>query len=218
VTEVDFYFDLLCPWAYQTSKWIREVRNQRDITVTWRFFSLEEVKWHEGERHPWELDWSRGWSSLRVAALLRREPDGNDTVDRFYAIAGRMFHEDGMKLHTPEGVEAALRELGRDPALVATAIGDASTSDEVLMDHRRAVERGGYGVPTLVIDGGDVLYGPVITPAPTGEAAGRLWDVVMGWAEFPYLYELQRPKSEGDWKHIQACFEPYQRARGWSTT
>jgi 2-hydroxychromene-2-carboxylate isomerase len=218
VTDVEFYFDLLCPWAYQTSKWIREVRNQRDIAVTWRFFSLEEVKWHEGESHPWELDWSRGWSSLRVAAWLRREPNGNDTVDRFYAIAGRMFHEDGVKLHTPEGVEAALRELGRDPTLVAKAIGDKSTSDEVLMDHRRAVELGGYGVPTLVIDGAEVLYGPVITPAPTGAAAARLWDLVRGWAEFPHLYELQRPKSEGDWKHIQASFEPYQRARGWSTT
>jgi 2-hydroxychromene-2-carboxylate isomerase len=216
VTAVEFHFDLLCPWAYQTSKWIREVRQQRDIEVTWRFFSLEEIKWHEGESHPWDLDWSRGWSSLRVAALLRREPDGNDVVDRFYDIAGRMFHEEGVELHTQQGVEAALRGIGRDPALVAEAIADRTTSDDVLADHRRAVDLGVFGVPTLVIDGGDVLYGPVTAPAPTGRAAGRLWDLVVGWAEFPQLYELQRPKSDADWKSIGACFEPYQRARGWS--
>jgi hypothetical protein len=129
-----------------------------------------------------------------------------------------MFHEDGVELHTPQGVEAALRELGRDPTLLADAIADSSTSDDVLADHRRAVDLGVFGVPTLVIDGNDVLYGPVTAPAPTGPEAGRLWDLVAGWVEFPQLYELQRPKSESDWKQIQECFEPYQRARGWVTS
>jgi hypothetical protein len=129
-----------------------------------------------------------------------------------------MFHEDGVELHTPRGVEAALLELGRDPALLAEAMGDQSTSDDVLADHRRAVDLGVFGVPTLVMDSGDVIYGPVTAPAPTGAAAGRLWDLVAGWTEFPHLYELQRPKSKADWKNIEECFEPYQRARGWLTT
>lgn len=43
MTTVDFHFDPLCPFAYQTSVWIRDVRAQLGITINWRFFSLEEI-------------------------------------------------------------------------------------------------------------------------------------------------------------------------------
>jgi len=69
----------------------------------------------------------------------------------------------------------------------------------------------------MVLDRSAVLFGPVITPAPEGDAAGRLWDVVTGWAEFPHLYEMRRPKTPADWEHIGASFEPYARARDWKT-
>jgi 2-hydroxychromene-2-carboxylate isomerase len=220
MTDVDFHFDVMCPWAYQTSKWIREARRHRDINVRWRFFSLEEVNRQEGKKHPWEREWSYGWSMLRVAALLRRRPgaDGNAAVDRFYEVAGRMLHEDGVKVHTPEGVAAVLEEIGQDPALVRRAIEDASTHDDVRADHQAVLDLGGYGVPTLVLHPEITpLFGPVVTPAPTGEEAGRLWDIVVAWRDFPRLYELRRPKSDRDWEHIQASFSPYLNARDWQT-
>src|SRR3546814_13828316 len=58
---VDFHFDVMCPFAYQTSKWIRAVRDQTGLAVTWRFFSLEEVNRVHGKQHPWEREWSYGW-------------------------------------------------------------------------------------------------------------------------------------------------------------
>jgi 2-hydroxychromene-2-carboxylate isomerase len=217
MTEVDFHFDVMCPWAYQTSKWIREVTEQRDVTVRWRFFSLEEVNREEGKKHPWERPWSYGWSMLRVAALLRRGPDGNQEVGRFYAAAGKALHEDGRKVHTPEGVAEVLVEMGLDPGAVEAAITDGTTHDDVRADHDRVLELGGYGVPTLVLDGSTTLYGPVVTPAPTGADAGRLWDAVAVWSEFPHLYELRRPKTGADWHHIGDSFSPYLEARDWRT-
>ena len=70
---VDFHFDVMCPYAYQTSLWIREVRDLTGVQVNWRFFSLEEINRQEGKKHPWERDWSYGWSMMRIGALLRRE-------------------------------------------------------------------------------------------------------------------------------------------------
>ncbi len=124
-----------------------------------------------------------------------------------------MLHEEGVKVYTPEGAEAVLREMGRDPRHVGQAVGDSSTSEELRVDHQRAVDLGVYGVPTLVIDGVNVLFGPVITPAPTGPAAARLWDAVFAWTEFPYLYEIQRPKVEADRRHVKASFESFRIAR-----
>jgi 2-hydroxychromene-2-carboxylate isomerase len=209
MTTVDFYFDVMCPWAYQASKWIRTVRTERDVEVTWRFFSLEEFNRGEGKKHPWERPWSYGWSLLRIAALLRREADGNDAVDQFYAVAGRMLHEEGAAIHTREGIGLVLAELGRDDAIADEAIGDESTTTDVRADHDRAVQRGAFGVPSLVIDDADVLFGPVVAPAPVGAAAGRLWDAVALWREFPHLYELQRPKSAPQQAHIETVFKPF---------
>jgi 2-hydroxychromene-2-carboxylate isomerase len=214
MTDVAFHFDVMCPWAYQTSKWIREVRDQRDLSITWRFFSLEESKHEEGRKHPWERPWTFGWSLLRVAALVRRDLGGNDSVERFYETAGRMLHEEGVTIYRPPGAEAVLRRLGWDPGLVEQAIGDPSTNDDVRAEHDAALAIGVHGVPMLVVDGEHVLFGPVMTPAPTGEAAARLWDAVMVWTEFPHVYELQRPKLAADNKHISTSFEPFRNAGG----
>jgi 2-hydroxychromene-2-carboxylate isomerase len=212
--QVDFHFDVMCPWAYQSAVWIRDVRRQTGLEISWRFFSLEEINRQEGKKHPWERPWSYGWSLLRVAALLRRE--SMDDVDRFYEVAGRRLHVEGRKPHTPDGARDVLAEIGLDPALVDVAMGDPTTHDDVLADHERVVDAGGFGVPTLFFDDA-CIFGPVVVPAPTGPAAVRLWELVQGWREFPNLYELRRPKTREDWMAINDAFEPYLTARDWIT-
>ncbi|BCI52230.1 hypothetical protein NIIDNTM18_15080 [Mycolicibacterium litorale] len=59
--SVDFHFDVMCPFAYQTSRWVRSVRDETGLQVNWRFFSLEEINRQEGKKHPWEWEWSYGW-------------------------------------------------------------------------------------------------------------------------------------------------------------
>ena len=114
---VDFHFDVMCPWAYQTSRWMREVRDLTGLDVRWKFFSLEEINRVEGKKHPWEREWSYGWSMLRIGALLRREYEA--LLDAWYERAGRALHEDGRQPHRPEVAEELLAELGLDPGLVA---------------------------------------------------------------------------------------------------
>ena len=210
---VDFHFDLMCPFAYQTSRWVREVRDRTDLEVTWRFFSLEEVNRQEGKKHPWERAWSYGWSMMRIGALLRRHDMAD--LDRWYERAGRALHVEGRKPHEPAVARALLEELGLDPGLVDEAIADPTTGDEVLADHRRVVDAGGFGVPTLFFPDGQCLFGPVLVDPPTGEAAVRLWDAVAAWREFPHLYELQRPKSTADEQVIVDALRPYLEARDW---
>ena len=209
---VDFHFDVMCPFAYQTSTWIRDVREQNGITVNWKFFSLEEINRVEGKKHPWERAWSYGWSMMRVGAVLRRS--SMDDLDRWYERAGRALHEEGRRPHDPDVARHLLAELELDPGVVDEALADASTHDEVREDHQRVVDHGGYGVPTLFF-GDHSLFGPVVIDPPTGPAALRLWDAVAAWAEFPCLYELQHPKTDRDLAHIATTFKPYLEARDW---
>ncbi len=211
-TTVDFHFDVMCPWAYQTSIWIRNVRAQNDITINWKFFSLEEVNRREGKKHPWEREWSYGWSMMRIGALLRRS--SMDDLDRWYERAARALHIEGHKPHDPDVARHLLSEIGCDPAIVDQAIADQTTHDEVRNEHQRVLDAGGFGVPTLFF-GDECVFGPVLINPPDGAAALRLWDSVTAWAEFPELYEIQRPKTKDDERQIAEVFRPYIEARDW---
>jgi predicted DsbA family dithiol-disulfide isomerase len=215
-SRVAFYFDPMCPWAYRASRWIREVRDRTGVEVEWRFFSLEEVNLEEGKRHPWERDWSYGWSQMRIAASLRRmDPE---LVDRWYLATGDAFFNRGEPTFTREGATAVVEAMGLDRSVVDDALADPTTTEEVRSEHQQLVsQHGGHGVPTLVFEDGSAFFGPVVLTPPTGDAAVRLWDLVVGWTEFPDLYELRRPKTEADMRAIGQSFATYVTARKWRT-
>lgn len=150
MTTVDFHFDPLCPFAYQTSVWIRDVRAQLGITINWRFFSLEEINLVAGKKHPWERDWSYGWSLMRIGALLRRT--NMSLLDRWYAAIGHELHTLGGKPHDPAVARRLLCDVGVNAAILDAALDDPTTHDDVRADHQRVVAAGGYGVPTLFLD------------------------------------------------------------------
>jgi predicted DsbA family dithiol-disulfide isomerase len=210
----------MCPFAYQTSLWLREVRDTRPadapLELRWRFFSLEEINREHGQRHPWERDWAYGFSQMRVGALLRRRSQAD--VDAWYAAVGRAFFVDERPTHTPEVQREVLDELGVGGDVLDEALADPTTADEVRADHDEVVSiHGGHGVPTLVFDTGSVLFGPVVAPAPTGDAAQRLWDLVCTWGEVPHLFEIRKPKTADDLAHLGEQFAPYLRARAWKS-
>jgi 2-hydroxychromene-2-carboxylate isomerase len=209
---VEFHFDPMCPFAFQTSVWMRDVRAQLGITVNWRFFSLEEINREDGKKHPWERDWSYGWSLMRIGALLRRTD--MSLLDRWYAAIGSELHALGGKPHDPVVARRLLVEIGADGAILDAALDDPTTHDDVRADHQRVVDAGGYGVPTLFLDG-QCLFGPVLVDPPTGSAALKLWNVVTDMADLPHVYELQRPKSPSDVDLIAQSLRPYLDGRDW---
>jgi 2-hydroxychromene-2-carboxylate isomerase len=215
--HLQFFFDPMCPYAYQTSVWVRDVRAQIGLDITWRFFSLEEVNRVEGKRHPWERPWSYGWGQMRVGSLIRREL-GNDELDRWYATMGSAFFTEGIKTHVPAVHEEVLLAHGFDPTLVERAIADPATIGDVRADHDfAAAEYGAHGVPTIVLESGYAAYGPVVVPAPAGDDALALWELLRSMARFPHLYELRHPKTHDDLVHVAQSFRTYLTTRDWNT-
>jgi 2-hydroxychromene-2-carboxylate isomerase len=156
-TSIDFHFDLMCPFAYQTRVWIRDVREQTGLEVNWHFFSLEEINRQEGKKHPWEREWSYGWSMMRIGAWLRRT--SMDDLDRWYARAGPRSTSRASSRTSPTWRGTSSTSSGSTPALVDLAIADPTTHDEIQREHQRVVAAGGYGVPTLFF-GDQCLFGP----------------------------------------------------------
>ena len=174
---------------------MRQVRQVRPVGVHWRFFSLEVV--NKGEDKT--VDWENGRSApvLRLLALVRRQ-HGNDAVDRLYDALGQARFVRDEKLDDPAVGEAALVAAGLDRGLRAAALADPSTRGEVEAEHAAIVEsRGAFGVPHLVLEGGDGpdMFGPVIDPVPQGEAAGELWDRLVWLMRQPGFFEVKRTRK-----------------------
>jgi 2-hydroxychromene-2-carboxylate isomerase len=191
----DFWFDPVCPWAWMTSRWMGEVEKVRPVEVRWHVMSLSVL--NEGR----DLDpgyaemLSRAWLPVRVV-IAAQEQFGDKVVKPLYDAIGTRIHPGGRKDYR-EIVAEALDEVGLPAALLD--YGDTDEYDTQLRaSHSDGITRVGEDVGTPVIAIGDVaFFGPVVTPAPKGEDAGRLWDGCVLVASTPGFFELKRTRTEG---------------------
>ena len=191
----EFWFDPLCPWAWMTSRWIMEVEKVRPIDVTWSVMSLSVL--NEGRDLPedYRAMLDNGWGPVRVVVAAAKE-HGPEVIKPLYDAMGERIHHQGMQ-DLPAVIEQALSEVGLPAELADAATGD-SVDEELRASHARAMELVGDDVGTPVIAVNDVaFFGPVVTPAPKGEAAGRLWDGCVLVAGTEGFFELKRTRTVG---------------------
>lgn len=190
--HVRFHFDPGCPWAWQGSKWIREVASQTEIEIDWMLFSLALI--NDPKADPLADEHAKGTAALRSLVNVRRIA-GNDGVGRAYQALGSSTFERGVRL-SPEVGRAALEEAGFGPSIMGQAMQDATTMEDVLAEHDSAVEQVGcFGVPTIVLESGKGIFGPVVARAPEGRDAVELWDRVRWLIERDEFFELKRERD-----------------------
>ncbi len=189
--SIDFYFDPLCPWAWRTSKWVRELESAGILSIDWRFFSLSVI--NEGSDDVMDDRDNAGSAALRTLALVKAT-DGNEKVGKLYLAMGERSHEVPRRLIISL-VQGALGDVGLEPTVIEKAMGDPETREHVLRDHRTAVERvGAFGVPTIVLESGKGIFGPVIEDEGASEPA-EMWTHVRWLIEKEGFFELKRERG-----------------------
>ncbi|MFC9477666.1 mycothiol-dependent nitroreductase Rv2466c family protein [Streptomyces griseus] len=202
-TPVDFWFDPLCPWAWMTSRWMLEVEKVRDVEVRWHVMSLavlNEDKLDELPEEYRDLLENKAWGPVRVV-VAARQLHGDEVVGPLYTALGTRFHNNG-EGPTREAVAAALKDVGLPADLVEYA--DKDTYDtELRASHKEGIDKVGQevGTPVIAVPGADgeqiAFFGPVVTPAPKGEEAAKLWDGTLLVASIPGFYEIKRTRTQG---------------------
>ncbi|BEL04801.1 DsbA family protein [Actinoplanes sichuanensis] len=208
-SDIDFYFDPICPFAWMTSKWIRMVQARRNYTVDWRFISLRLINSHiDYDSHfppEYEAQHQAGLRLLRVASAVR-EHHGREAVGPLYEAFGARILEtlpDDAREHgwqgTPELAAAALTAAGL-PGTLAEFLDDTSRDAEIQAESDEALALTGRDVGTPIVHfeppAGVAFFGPVISRLPDEEQAAQLWDHVIGLARFPGFAELKRSLRE----------------------
>ena len=210
MTDLHFYFDPVCPFAWMTSKWVRRVAAQRDYDVDWRFISLRvvnaDVDYAAHFPPEYEAGHTAGLRLLRVAARAR-SMRGREAIGPLYAALGQHIFESergewlsGEHRDTREIVEPILAEAGL-PADLADALDDDGADDEIRAETAEALALTGKDVGTPILhfrpaDGGVAFFGPVISRLPSDDEAVELWEHVVGLASFPGFAELKRSLRE----------------------
>ncbi|MFJ9904239.1 DsbA family protein [Streptomyces sp. NPDC101152] len=204
-TPVDFWFDPLCPWAWMTSRWVLEVQKVRDIDIRWHIMSLavlNEDRIDELPEEYREMLATKAWKPVKVVTAAWQK-HGQDVVGPLYTALGTRFHNNG-EGPTVEAIAAALEEVGLPADLIEYADQeDFEFEAELRASHKEGIEKVGQevGTPVIAVPGADgeqiAFFGPVVTPAPKGEEAARLWDGTLAVASVPGFYEIKRTRTKG---------------------
>jgi hypothetical protein len=208
MTRVEFFVDPGCPWAWVTSRWVKDVAPHRDLDVVWRSYCLE-IRDDYGVA-PWVPEQFRETAlaghalSHRMLRIFEaaRVHAGEPAVDALYSEWGRRrFSDDGRRRGSDGGDEilvACLATGGLPPDLVSAA-GDEKWDAPITEAMEVAYAFGGpkTQTPTIVVraDPAHGFKGPVMSPAPTGDAALRLWDAIQVISAEPGFFEITRPRS-----------------------
>ena len=191
---ISFYFDVGCPWTWNTSRWLVEVAGERGLPISWRTFSLAIV--NEGVEIPeqYRIVGATTRGALRVIEALRA--DGrNDDIGRLYTELGRRWHHDH-EPWTSAVVDDAL--AATDLEAYAGAIDDENWDEALRTSLAEALDLAGpdIGSPVLRIDD-RAMFGPIVSPPPTGAAALAVWDAARTLIAAEGVFEIKRGRRDG---------------------
>ena len=191
----------MCPWAWITSRWMHEVMEMRDVQVTWKVMSLAIL--NEGNEIPpqYAEAMAAAWGPVRVCIAAEQGFGAQrpNIVGDLYTALGTRLHLQGRTDYATVIAEA-VAEVGL-PSSIADAAGDAAFDAALRASHDEGTRLVGpdAGTPIVAIadrNGAEVgLFGPIMTPAPLGEDAARMWDGFVLMVQTPGFYEIKRTRD-----------------------
>lgn len=204
---VEVYYDYLCPFAYQGTVWLNNVKEKLgdQVNFVWKAFPLEQVNSNHGPE--WTV-WGQpaavqSFSRNQFAAAYAAEKQGSEAFDKFHGALFELHHEAGKIPGKLDTLVEAATAAGLDIEAFKTDIADAALWDRIGADYLEGKKKGVFGTPTIVFPNGSPIY-VKMRPAAPDEDTVKVWEQVVAMSEQSYLAELKKgnpPLHHQDGKH-----------------
>ena len=196
---VELFVDPACPFAWMTSRWLGHATEVRQFTPRFSVMSLAVLNEGRDLDPDYRRTTDESWGAARLAIAIA-EAEGNAAFSRWYTAWGERYHVGGDQDDRKRVAEQALADAELPASLIEHydhVPGDA-TDQALRASHERGISMVGddVGTPVISFGEGTAYFGPVISPAPRGEEAGRLLDGMQALASVTGFYEIKR--SRGD--------------------
>lgn len=191
--QVTLWLDPVCPFTWNTARWLRAVAEKTGLTIDWQLMNLAVL--NEGRdlspAHQARMHDSQQLGRL-MAAIAREKGTAGWTAA--YFVFGERHFEHSEPL-TDSLVVDLLDAAGAREVTSAT-VSDAALDELVRRTHQSGQDALGEtgGSPILRI-GEHAFFGPVLTALPDAEATVALFDAVAALAAIPQFTQLQRPRT-----------------------
>jgi len=193
--EFDLFYDYTCPFVYRAAELLELVKKsgERELHVTWKFFSLAQVNSKDPDWTAWgapESEVVRGRLAFRAAEAARRQ----DAFNSLHMRLLRARHSDREDIDDPRVIDRLAGAAGLDGQRFRADLADRRTLEALARDHDEArAKHGVFGTPTFVFSNGAAAY-VRLAGVPSKDDALRIFDRVVEVAGGEQLIlEIKRP-------------------------
>lgn len=186
--KIEFFFDLSSPWTAIAYRNIHAIREDTGAIITWRpilvggvfnavnpaVYAAREQTENRKLQHSWKIlkDWAalsdvqmnfpsphhplKSVLAMRLCCALE---DNQTELERFMEIAFAAYFGDQVNLDNPEALTQVAIDADLDGANLLARTQDQAVKDRLRANTDELIERGGYGSPTIFVNGYDMYFG-----------------------------------------------------------
>ena len=192
---IEFFFDPACPWTWMTSRWLVDATDRTGRDIRWRNLSLAVINADRGIPDKYRAAVAAAGKAHRIIAAMRAD-DRNDEIGDFYTEWGRRFHHD--RVEPSDDLAGAVAAASGAEQWAAAADDDRWDADVKASTHEGQELAGGSDIGSPLLAFGEPrtgIFGPIVSPPPSGGEAVALLDHVLATAAMPNFYELKRGRQ-----------------------
>lgn len=191
--KVTLWLDPVCPFSWNTARWLRTVAERTGLTIEWQLMSLAVLNEGRELSPPQQARMRDSQQIGRLMAAVAREHGVAGLAAAYFAFGERYF--DRSEPVDANLVAQVLMAAGARGA-TAAAVSDESLDESIRQQHQAGQDALGEtgGSPILRI-GEHTFFGPVLTALPDAQAATAVFDAVATLAATPQFAQLQRPRT-----------------------
>lgn len=183
---LEFFYDCSSPWTYLAFHRIEDVVSAAGARLVWRpilvggVFNAVNDSVYEQRRNPvmpklrWYVKDLQDWASLyglrigqppvfpvnsvkAMRGALVAERQG--LLPRWSRRVFETYWGDLADISSDDVLRPLVEEVGMDPAEFFAAIADPAIKQQLRANTDELIERGGFGSPTMFLDGDDMYFG-----------------------------------------------------------